>query len=987
MILLTCTLDSGESVVLDLYDNEKVAMNFAFTEPAKLEPNGSFSQVFRIPGTDRNLAFFGLLSNVNIVTEFSFHKKVQAILTEDTIPISVGHVQVLKAYLANGRYTEIEINFYAETPDLTRAVGSKLIGEVDFSTLSHDMTFNNVVDGDVGGVWKYALTDRGYKLSESGEVGTREVLNTALPIYPSEMTLHLQEYWLFNKIITEAGFSVELIDIQTKMESVYIPWLNSKWNKATTTPAQYLFSAYLTSDLVVAANTWVGVAGMTETLDANGDFNPTTGVYTAPFTGNFTFRLWATNDPTATTGIASNYRYIKLKDNATNATLYSQQSSPSNGNQTRNVQSEEVTLLLETGQQVVMEVRAQEAGTSIAGGDYATGTGWMLVNTSDALAGLTFDFAKNAPNVRQIDFVIDVLKKYNLVFVPDRNIPSKILIQPFATYIGSTDSLEWTSKLDISKDLVISPTTDYQQKELIFTYTKGNDAASEIFTKEGKRTYGDYKIQGFTIDPTDHPNDFAQGSNSVTLIAQSTPCNTINGTGLVIPKFVDASGEFNDPGLRYLFVDASVGEIALYNDVTGLGEMVSVNLPCHYSVSNAGLNDDDLNFAPETPLHLIVSNPYNNLFNTYYRPYLNEMYSPSARRLECHMKLNINDVVSFRFSDRIFILDSWWRLLKMSNFEIGQEDSVACEFIKLIDSQLDCEYTPSSITTGGIVQFTDGAGGTSFGSEDCCNRYGYNWNPSNSKCYAFGGGAGRPDRPSGVATEVVGNSMGLSFDGSNVAARYSFLMVNKSMVSPDSSFGLFAGSDITNEDGNPHALMVGEKLFLKADKNGAAVLGKNTRAMHGGIHMGGGWMDNDYSKPDAQSQWGVIQYIGEGDFATSSTEVPILIEGKEHLNIEDDSTLLCMLNVSIMKWNPSTSEVDDTRSSQFAFTAYKVAGESKKSAIQTLFDFGGLHSVSLVIDNTTDVDELRLALTMAGSGHPHNNMKISASLTYTQIKQ
>ena len=229
--------------------------------------------------------------------------------------------------------------------------------------------------------------------------------------------------------------------------------------------------------------------------------------------------------------------------------------------------------------------------------------------------------------------------------------------------------------------------------------------------------------------------------------------------------------------------------------------------------------------------------------------------------------------------------------------------------------------------------------------------------------------------------------MGLAFDQSAQAARYSLVMTNRSEVSPDSLFGMFAGSNITIEDGNPHALMVGENLFLKRNKNGGVVLGKNTRAVHGGLHLGGGWMNNDYSKPAGQSQYGVIQYTGEGNFVDNTSTIPILIEGYEHLNTDDDVVLNCVLSVSVMQWNPATSVVEDTRIAQFAFAAFKVAGESKKSTINKQFDFGGLHALDLTIDNTTNTDELRFAITMGGSGHPYNNMKIAATLIYTQIKQ
>lgn len=984
MTILTLINDNGDSVDLDLIGSEKVAMDYQFTEVGKISPVGSFSKQFRIPASDRVVAFFGDLSNVNIVPEISFHKKVRAILTEETIPVSIGHVQVINVYRTSNGYSEFEINFYAETPDLTRAVGTKMLNELDYAALDHDMTRANVISGGDG--WAYALTDRGYILSEMGQVGSRQVLNTDTPIYASEMTLLVNEYWLFNKIITEAGFQHDLVDIQPKMESVWIPYVNSKFNRASTQPAQYLFSAYLTSNQSVAAGTYVNATGFTESLDANGDFNATTGVYTAPFTGTFTFRMWATNDPTASSGLVGNLRAMRLRNTTTNTTIYLQQTPTSNPHDTRNFQSNDITVFLNVGDNVVMNLLNNAAGTFLGGtNDPALGTGWALVNTSDALSNVPISVAANAPNIRQMDFLLDVVKKYNLVVIPDRAIPSLILFQPFATFIGSGSERDWSQKLDPKVDVQIAPTTEYQRKKMLYTYSQGNDAASELFKKEGKRIYGDYLIEGYSVNPTDHINDFAQGDETVQLIAASTPCNTISGTSIVIPKFLDASGEFNDPGLRYVFINGTA-EIAMYNELTTSGVMTEVNTCGHYSVAFASLDDEDLNFAPEVPLHLIESNPYNNLFNQYHRDYLNELYSPSARIMRCNMVLNVNDIVNFRFSDRIWIVDSWWRLVKISNYEVGEEKSVACEFLKLIDSQPDCSGTPHQITTAGIVEFIDGEGNIGFGTEDCCNRYGYNWSGENNRCYAFGDSTGgRPDRPNGVTTDVNGSNFGLSFEG-GARKMFTAQMTNRSDISVETIFSYIAGSDVTIGDGNPNTLAVGEKVVIDERLNGAAVVGKNVHAFSAGSHLGGGWFENNRSKVLGQSQMGVIPFIGEGAFTDTSTEVEIFIDGVNRLVIDDDALLNCVLTVSVMKWDPTGGTIDDTRTAQFAFAAYKVAGEAKQSVVEKLFDFGGLHALDLSIDTLTDTDEHRLSITMGGSGHPHNNIKISGQLNYTQIR-
>lgn len=985
-VILTLVSDSGNTCDVDLYGVEKIPMNFAFTNPSELAVEGGGSWNFRIPASETNLSFFGDVSNVNFVGEFSFHKKVNATLTIDTIPISVGHVQVVKAYKIDNVYSEIEIVFFAETPDIAREVGSKMLSELDYTSLAHDMTFDNVLLGAAN--YKYALIDRGYKLSEQGEIGTRPVVSTANPIYPSEMALCIQEAWLFDKIITEAGFQYTTDNIISEMEAVHIPFVNSKWNKATTTAAQYLFSAYLTSNLTVTAGTdYEDVTLLTETLDANGDLNATTGVWTAPFTGWFTFRLWATNDPTATSGVFNNTRSMRLSKNG--VPVYLQATSPLPALTTRNFQSNDVILFLEAGDLLKMEVNNGATGQFIGGtSDPALGTGWALTNTSDALAGLPIDIGANAPKIQQIDLLKDILKKYNLVMVPDRNIPKLLHFEPFGDYIGGGNTLDWTSKLDYSKDQVISPTTDYQGRVLTFTYSKGTDAASELFNKEGKRIYGDYKIEGYTVNPTDHPNDFARGDKAVQLLAQSTPCNTISGTSNVVPKFVDSAGEFVDPGLRYLYIIDDGCYIALYDEGILDGVLTNVNAANHYSVVNASINDNDLNFAPETPLHLIAANPYNNLFNKYWRPYLNELYSPSARRLECYMMLDINDITSFGFDDKIWIIDAWYRLLSISNYEVGIDEPVQCEFMRLLDVELDCESTPYQITTQGIVQFIDSESVIGFGTEDCCNRYNYEWNPTNDRCYAFTN-EGRPNRPNGVTTEVTGGNFGLSFDGSNVANRYTAQMVNRADISPETIFSYLAGTDVTIGKGNPNTLAVGEHIIVDDNLRGVSAVGKNIKVFAPGQHLGGGWFGDDYANADGQCQHGVIPYIGEGDLSMLLSELPITIEGiaGKHLTIDEGAALNCVLTVSLMQFDTGTGLISDTRSSQFAFTAYKIGGDAKKSTVHQVYDFGNFHPLSLNIDTTTNTNEHRLSISAAGVGHPYSNLKVAAHLTYTQIKE
>ena len=110
------------------------------------------------------------------------------------------------------------------------------------------------------------------------------------------------------------------------------------------------------------------------------------------------------------------------------------------------------------------------------------------------LAGNELDYVKNAPDVKQIDFVSDLIKMHNLAVIPDMAIENKLKLEPMQTYIGSGDTLDWTKKLDTSKDIVIKGTDDLRKSKLTFTYSAGQDTYSKLFVDQG-RVYGDYKAE------------------------------------------------------------------------------------------------------------------------------------------------------------------------------------------------------------------------------------------------------------------------------------------------------------------------------------------------------------------------------------------------------------------------------------------------------------------------------------------------------------
>ena len=226
---------------------------------------------------------------------------------------------------------------------------------------------------------------------------------------------------------------------------------------------------------------------------------------------------------------------------------------------------------------------------------------------------------------------------------------------------------------------------------------------------------------------------------TVELKFQSIPAIDINGTSIPVQKFINADGEFQKckPCLLYLGGETT---IALFDDGTLSGVMTTVNLLSTYeNVFPDSVFDDDLNFRVETDLYYHNIYPYNNLFNRYYRDYFNELYSSDARILDAYFNLSNTDILNFRFNDRIFVQDSYWRILEIYDFDFERSPSTKVRLIKVINVELDCDLVPASVNIQGVVSWNNSSGTPAAGSQGCCQRYGWFWSTVTNNCSTISG--------------------------------------------------------------------------------------------------------------------------------------------------------------------------------------------------------------------------------------------------------
>jgi hypothetical protein len=751
-VILTLTDFDGNAATIDLYENEKMHLNYKFTDLTDFASVGNYSREFRVPASKTNTDFFGAIFNVNFDGWFDFRKKVEATLTVNTIPIASGHVQVKKLYWQSGKLFEFEVVFFGEVPNLARLLNEKKLKDIESivaGDLDYDLLHENV-ETPPNDYTILTLCDK-WNLTSYNPEGqpvyspSDTTFDNYKPLYVGHMTPAVKAQYLFDEIMSDAGLQYSSDYLGEILEDVYVPFVNGQYLNSSLGLNDIASNLGLASNLnnIAFANNnqyYNLYTQFTEYEDAGNDWS--SGIYTAPFTGTFTFRCWINGTATSTGGTNVGNVLFGFHPKVNNVFSDQDTFTYSLGTSTTNTLSSiaNITLELTQGDQVKFVFGAQPftSGNGTMEIDFTgnanvgyTGTGVELVSVGTALTGDTVLMEFNAPDMKQIDFITSIQKMFNLVFVADKTLPNTLRIEPMVKYIASGNTLDWSHKLDLSKDIMYSPTTDLQKAKFTFTYAEDSDFFNSVY-KDNGRTYGRYKV---TESDFEVINEFATGEEKVELAFASTPSAPVENTDVVVPKFLNAEGQFVQPKPRilYYFADFFVN---MYDEVSDSVIVTAVKCLNNYSTMNATVSDKDLNFAPEIPPHTIIANPYENLYNRWWRNYYRELYDGQARILEGMFALTLNDIFTFQFSDKIWIIDSWWRILDIEGYVVGEQEMTKVKLIRVLDIDNDCDIFPVSANLDQSLNWETLNGDPTTIDETCCIRFGYNWNSSKNNCYS-----------------------------------------------------------------------------------------------------------------------------------------------------------------------------------------------------------------------------------------------------------
>lgn len=300
---------------------------------------------------------------------------------------------------------------------------------------------------------------------------------------------------------------------------------------------------------------------------------------------------------------------------------------------------------------------------------------------------------------KQLDFLKDIFKMFRLLLIPNPIDPSKFTIEPWQNYISSGEVKDWTQKLDLDKDITLTPLVLEQADRLVLTMKEEDkDYLNELNVDQFKETFGTLKL--------DTAYDMLEGETKVEVGMAPTPMTQINGytanpavwETVMIPQM--CTNEFED-GIRVFKPVVPSTRILYYNGLIDSGtwyfegnSQTKVPLVSYYSDWTPQPGSYNLNFQTENGYDqedVWINGSGVDLYTRFWNQYVDLVYDKWTRRVTAYFILDQEDLLNFKYSDVIFVKGEYYYVEKIYDAPLDRKHRVKVDLITLNNYQVNTD--------------------------------------------------------------------------------------------------------------------------------------------------------------------------------------------------------------------------------------------------------------------------------------------------------
>ena len=706
-------LEDGQ-VICDLYEEEDLPLTLSVDDFKNVaEKVQSYSKAFNLPGTKRNNKIFENLFEITRTAQgnvtFNPYLKTQSVLKQDGFVLFEGYLRVLDIQEKKGEIS-YNVNLYSEVVAVADVLKENTFSDLDFTELTHDYNKSNIkltwttsptyTNPSTSGfrnadTLKYPFVDWMHNYTENSN-------GPVLPNLESTFRPFINIKYLIDRIFNQPGLPFTYTSDFFNTTDFKKLYMDFNWGSDNIPKQESLnyYACYYTYNQGSGSGTNTAGTSYT-TLKLSYDI-PDLGGLTPP-NYNDTTNVITSTQVNETYDIYYNYK-IENTDTVDRTVecrwLYN--TDPINYSGVITLGAGEIftyagtfTQVMENvGDTLVAQFKASSAGVV----RQAHTTSW------ETLTFVSFDLLISAITTNTIlqtlrgelgqwEFLKGIMTMFNLVSTTDPSTPNNILIEPYNdVFLENSDSkeLDWTDKIDIS-EIKLNPLTDLNKNTIFKFVEDDDDYAFNVYRNSTRHLYGSQKFDasGFTIlegeeEIVAEPFAATIPKSLMTqfadfIIPSIYSYNTEDGTSSGFdnsPRIMYNNGVKDLPGYTY-FIPEQNGQSS-ENQPQFLQFSHLTDIPTLTSNPPAATDTRDFNFGICQLLTGVGNPTVNNLFNTYWLPYLDELYNPDTRTMTIKVNLTPGDINTFNFYDVVFIKN---RKFRVNKIDYKPNDLATVEFI------------------------------------------------------------------------------------------------------------------------------------------------------------------------------------------------------------------------------------------------------------------------------------------------------------------
>lgn len=307
--------------------------------------------------------------------------------------------------------------------------------------------------------------------------------------------------------------------------------------------------------------------------------------------------------------------------------------------------------------------------------------------------------------------ILNYCKQYRIgIFCDDIN--KKLYFKPLSTYFSEYKILDWTDKLDMSKEYHIQPIT-FENKYLLFNYEKYETELNEKYNEKYGLNFGEYRLSTQYEFNTDEKEIFKHSKvaipNTDIVLSWSNIYDNLT-VAYTLPAEISIYNKDKDKknvnvfgsmlfynGLKPFDTTSNLRPVKISDDtilqlslqkyfysqdtnVIPVSTYPLLDIVCEENLCTYTLPQENYTYLKDS-----YNSNTNGIYKNFWENYLNERYNKQNKIVTCYLRLTPYDIANFQYNNFIKIENQLYMVNKIYDYQIDENQTTKVDLITIQD--------------------------------------------------------------------------------------------------------------------------------------------------------------------------------------------------------------------------------------------------------------------------------------------------------------